>query len=59
MVPAPASAKTVTDTWQISLQMPPQLWDDAAAKTYAKKCRELAAAGPGAAWDGIWNLTEK
>jgi hypothetical protein len=27
----PASAKTVADTWQISLQMPPQLWDDAAA----------------------------
>jgi hypothetical protein len=27
----PASAKTVTDFWQISLQMPPQLWDDAAA----------------------------
>ena len=30
-----------------------------AAKTYAAKCRALAAAGPGAAWDGIWNLTEK
>jgi hypothetical protein len=27
----PAPAKTVTDFWQISLQMPPQLWDDAAA----------------------------
>ena len=33
--------------------------DEAAAKTYAAKCRALAAAGPGAAWDGIWNLTEK
>ncbi len=31
VVLAPASAKTITDTWQISLQMPPQLWDDAAA----------------------------
>ena len=28
---SPAPAKTVTDTWQISLQMPPQLWDDAAS----------------------------
>lgn len=36
-----------------------KLADDAAAKTYAAKCRGLAAAGPGAAWDGIWNLTEK
>lgn len=35
------------------------LQDDPAAKTYAAKCRALAAAGPGAAWDGIWNLTEK
>jgi len=33
--------------------------DDAAAKTYAAKCRALAAAGADAAWDGIWNLTEK
>lgn len=31
LVAAPADAKTVTDFWQISLQMPPQLWDDAAA----------------------------
>ncbi len=36
-----------------------KLGDDAAARTYAAKCRALAAAGPGAAWDGIWNLTEK
>ena len=35
------------------------LKDDAAARTYAAKCRILAAAGAGAAWDGIWNLTEK
>ncbi len=28
---SPAPAKTVTDFWQISLQMPPQLWDDAAS----------------------------
>jgi len=33
--------------------------DEAAARTYAARCRELAAAGPGAEWDGIWNLTEK
>ena len=33
--------------------------DDPAAQTYARKCRTLAAAGSGAAWDGIWNLTEK
>ena len=33
--------------------------DEAAAKTYAAKCRTLAAAGPEAVWDGIWNLTEK
>lgn len=30
-VVSPAPAKTVTDTWQVSLQMPPQLWDDAAS----------------------------
>jgi adenylate cyclase len=36
-----------------------KLADEAAAKTYAAKCRALAAAGPDAAWDGIWNLTEK
>jgi len=35
------------------------LGDDAAAKTYAAKCRALAEAGADAAWDGIWNLTEK
>ena len=35
------------------------LGDDAAARTYAAKCRALAAAGPDAAWDGVWNLTEK
>ncbi|NCA83140.1 MAG: adenylate/guanylate cyclase domain-containing protein [Opitutae bacterium] len=36
-----------------------KLAEEAAAKTYAAKCRALAAAGPDAAWDGIWNLTEK
>jgi len=35
------------------------LGDEAAAKTYAAKCRSLSAAGPDAQWDGIWNLTEK
>ena len=34
------------------------LADDAAAATYAKRCRELAGRGAGA-WDGVWNLTEK
>jgi ABC-type phosphate transport system substrate-binding protein len=28
---APAQAKTVADFWQVSVQMPPQLWDDAAS----------------------------
>lgn len=36
-----------------------QLGGEPAAQTYGAKCRELAAAGPQAAWDGIWNLTEK
>ena len=36
-----------------------QLGAEAAAQTYAAKCRALAAAGADAAWDGIWNLTEK
>jgi len=31
LLAVPADAKTVADFWQISLQMPPQLWDDAAA----------------------------
>jgi hypothetical protein len=31
LLTGPASAKTVAEYWQISLQMPPQLWDDAAA----------------------------
>ncbi|MDY0149861.1 MAG: adenylate/guanylate cyclase domain-containing protein [Kiritimatiellia bacterium] len=35
------------------------LADDPAAQTYAQKCRALEAADPAAAWDGIWNLTEK
>lgn len=30
LISTPASAKTVTDFWQVSVQMPPQLWDDAA-----------------------------
>lgn len=31
LLAAPADAKTVSEFWQISLQMPAQLWDDAAA----------------------------
>ncbi len=32
--------------------------DDPAARAYAARCRALAA-DPPAAWDGVWNLTEK
>jgi adenylate cyclase len=45
--------------WAEAAEAFEKLADEAAAKTYAAKCRALAAAGPGAAWDGIWNLTEK
>jgi adenylate cyclase len=45
--------------WTAAAEAFDKLADEAAAKTYAAKCRALAAAGPGAAWDGIWNLTEK
>jgi len=54
-----ALAQTLDGNWAEAAEAFGSLPDDAAAKTYAEKCRELAAAGPGAQWDGIWNLTEK
>lgn len=48
-----------TGDWTAAVTAFEKLGDEAAAKTYAAKCRALAAAGPGAVWDGIWNLTEK
>jgi adenylate cyclase len=35
-----------------------QLPDDPAARSYARRCAELAAHPP-ASWDGVWGLTEK
>ena len=32
---------------------------DPAAASYARKCRELAAAPPTEAWTGVWVMTEK
>ena len=54
-----ALAQAKAGQWTAAAAAFEQLGDDAAAKTYAAKCRALAAAGAGAAWDGIWNLTEK
>lgn len=54
-----ALAQARAGNWTEAAEAFEKLADEAAAKTYAAKCRELAAAGPGAAWDGIWNLTEK
>ncbi|HQN79800.1 MAG TPA: adenylate/guanylate cyclase domain-containing protein [Kiritimatiellia bacterium] len=56
---AAALARVRAGRWAEAAEAFEQLGDDAAAKTYAAKCRALAAAGSGAAWDGIWNLTEK
>jgi len=54
-----ALAQTRAGQWPEAAAAFETLNDDPAAQTYARKCRTLAAAGPGAAWDGIWNLTEK
>ena len=54
-----ALARTRAGKWTEAASAFETLNDDPAAQTYARKCRELAAAGSGAAWDGIWNLTEK
>jgi len=56
---AAALARVRAGRWAEAAEAFEQLGDDAAAKTYAAKCRALAAAGSGATWDGIWNLTEK
>lgn len=56
---AAALAQMRAGQWPEAAEAFARLADDAAAKTYAAKCRALAAAGPAAAWDGIWNLTEK
>ena len=56
---AAALAQARAGRWAEAAAAFEALPEDAAAKTYAAKCRALAAAGPGAAWDGIWNLTEK
>ncbi len=54
-----ALAQAKAGRWAEAAEAFGKLGDDAAAKTYAVKCRALAAAGADAAWDGIWNLTEK
>ena len=56
---AAALAQARAGRWAEAAAAFAALAEDAAAQTYAAKCRTLAAAGPGAAWDGIWNLTEK
>ncbi len=56
---ATALARVRAGQWAEAAAAFAALPDDAAAQIYAAKCRALAAAGPGAAWDGIWNLTEK
>ena len=45
--------------WSEAAESFEKLQEEAAAKTYAVKCRALAASGSGTTWDGIWNLTEK
>lgn len=54
-----ALAQAKAGRWAEAAEAFGKLGDDAASKTYAAKCRALASAGTGAAWDGIWNLTEK
>lgn len=54
-----ALAQARAGRWTEAAEAFEKLGDEAAAKTYAAKCRALAATGPDATWDGIWNLTEK
>ncbi len=54
-----ALAQVRAARWAEAAEAFEKIEGDAAAKTYAAKCRALASAGAGAAWDGIWNLTEK
>ncbi len=56
---AAALAQARAGRWAEAAAAFERLGDEAAARTYAAKCRALAAAGSAAAWDGIWNLTEK
>jgi adenylate cyclase len=44
--------------WRAALSVFEGLPHDPVAAVYARRCRQLAET-PGAAWDGIWNLTEK
>jgi len=44
--------------WKEALGILEELKDDTPSRVYAERCRKLLAE-PGAAWDGIWNLTEK
>ena len=54
-----ALAQVRAGRWSEAAEAFEKLGDEAAAKTYAAKCRALASAGTNAAWNGIWNLTEK
>lgn len=56
---AAALALAKAERWPEAAAAFDALADDPAAQTYAQKCRTLEAAAPAAAWDGIWNLTEK
>ncbi len=44
--------------WKEALEILEELKDDPPSRVYAERCRKLLAE-PNAAWDGIWNLTEK
>ena len=44
--------------WHEAAEVFASLEHDAAARAYLVRCRELPGQD-GAAWDGIWNLTEK
>ena len=54
-----ALAQARAGQWAAAAEAFTALGDEAAAQTYAARCRALAAEGSDAAWDGIWNLTEK
>ena len=56
---AHALALAQTQRWAEAAQAFAAIAADPAAKNYASKCAELHAAGANAAWDGVWNLTEK
>mgnify|MGYP000041236879 CR=1 FL=1 len=64
--PAPAALERFAEglracfagEWAAAAERFAGLPDDPAARLYAERCRGLAQQ-PGAAWDGIWNLTAK